>query len=332
MTDKVLVTGADGFIGSHLCERLVSEGYQVRAMVQYNAFDRRGWLDRIDRSMREAMEIIAGDIRDYHGMRTVLTGCDAVLHLAALIAIPYSYHAPEAYVEVNVRGTLNVVAGGARSRLSPTSDTSTSEVYGRAQRGADHGRASALGQSPYAASKIGADQVALSFYRSFETPVAVVRAVQHLWPAAIGPRDHPDRHHPDRRRPAPVRLGALTPTRDFNYVDDTARGFAAAKRVEVGRRGDQSGSGYEISVGDIVALIAEVMGVEIEIETDPVRLRPGPSEVMRLRGANAKARDLLGWTPEFVGRDGLRQGLERTVAWLTAPENLDTYRIGAYVV
>lgn len=330
---KVVVTGADGFIGSHLTEALVRAGHEVRAFVLYNSFDSHGWLDHCGADVSGRFEVFAGDIRDPHGVRTGLSGCDAVLHLAALIAIPYSYHSPATYVDTNVKGTLNVLQAARELGMRRVIHTSTSEVYGTARFvpiTEDH---ALQGQSPYSASKIGADQMALSFFSSFGTPVTVLRPFNTYGPRqsarAVIPTIITQIASGARR----VRLGALHPTRDFNYVTDTVAAFLAALTSETSA-GEviNVGSGFEISIGDTARLIAELMRADIEIVTDEQRLRPQRSEVERLCAASDKARRLLGWQPSYGGRDGLRRGLTETIAWFADPVHLTRYRAGSYTL
>ncbi len=333
MKPKILITGADGFIGSHLTEAAVREGYEVRAFVLYNSFGSWGWLDHCDQEVRDHIEIFAGDVRDPHAVRTAMQGCSAVLHLAALIAIPYSYRSPDSYVETNVRGTLNVVQAARDLGLSKVVHTSTSEVYGTAQFVPITEQHPLQGQSPYAATKIGADQIAMSFYSSFATPVTILRPFN-----TYGPRQSARAVIPTiitqiasgRRK---ISLGALQPTRDFSFVSDTVAGFLAALRCErsVGEV-INTGSGFEISIGDTARTIADLMGVQVEIVTEEKRLRPERSEVERLCAANAKARELLGWQPRYAQLDGLRRGLLQTIAWFNAPENLARYRPEIYTL
>ena len=330
---KILVTGSDGFIGSHLVETLVRAGRDVRAFVLYNSFDSWGWLDDSPADIRKSIEVVMGDVRDPNFVRTAMKGCDSVLHLAALIGIPYSYHAPDSYVDVNIRGTLNVVQAARDLGTSKVVVTSTSEVYGSAQFvpiTEDH---PLVGQSPYAATKIGGDQIALSYHRSFGTPVAVARPFN-----TYGPRQSTRAVIPTivaqlAKGSNVVKLGATRPTRDFNFVTDTARGIMAINDnpASVGEV-INIGSNYEISVGDTVAMIAEVMGKNIEIECEAERLRPEKSEVERLWADNAKAKRLLGWSPEFGGRDGFRRGLEITAKWFSDPKNHERYRTDRYTV
>lgn len=328
---KVLITGADGFIGSHLTEALVRQGFDVRAFVLYNSFNSWGWLDNVSPDVLTNLDVFAGDIRDPHGVRTAMRGCDAVLHLAALIAIPYSYHSPDTYIDTNVKGTLNVLQAARELNVSRVIHTSTSEVYGTARFVPITEEHPLQGQSPYSASKIGADQLAYSFYASFGVPVAIARPFNTYGPRqsarAVIPAIISQLVSGARR----IKLGAIHPTRDFNYVVDTVAGFIAALTGEQGL-GEvvNFGSNFEISIGDTVALIADVMGVEVEIETDEVRLRPEKSEVERLWADNAKAKELFGWSPRYAGVDGLRRGLAETAAWFSDPTNLASYKSGQY--
>jgi len=328
---KVLVTGAAGFIGSHLTEELVRKNFSVRAFVHYNSLGSHGWLDSSPREIREQLEVFSGDIRDPNGVRTALKGCDAVFHLAALIAIPYSYHSPDTYVETNIRGTLNVLQAARDWDISHVLHTSTSEVYGTAQFVPITEEHMLQGQSPYSASKIGADQLALSFERSFGTPVTVVRPFNTYGPRQSARAVIPTIITQIAAGQRVVKLGSIHPTRDFNFVTDTVAGFVAALGSKAGIGEVISvGSGFEISIGDVARLIAELMGAKIEIEQDTVRLRPERSEVDRLLASNAKAQRLLGWSPQLSGVDGLRNGLEQTIAWFTKNENLSRYRESVY--
>ncbi len=331
---RCLVTGADGFIGSHLVEALVARGSPVRALVQYNSFGRAGWLDHLPDATLEKVEIVAADIRDAGRMRTLVTGIDTVFHLAALIAIPYSYHAPESYLDTNVRGTLNLLEAARLAGVRRLVQTSTSEVYGSARYVPIDEKHPLVGQSPYSASKIGADQFAFSYHAAFGLPVAIIRPFN-----TYGPRQSARAVIPTiitqiaagRRR---IRLGALSPTRDFSFVADTVRGFLliAERDAAIGETINIA-SGFEIAIGETARLIAELMGVEIEIETDEARLRPERSEVTRLFGDISKARRLLGFAPEFGGdRAGFARGLERTIAWFREPANLALYAPHRYQV
>ncbi|OZC03435.1 NAD-dependent 4,6-dehydratase LegB [Rubricoccus marinus] len=333
MAKKILVTGADGFIGSHLVEALVERGYDVRPFVLYNSFGSWGWLDDLDADVQAKLDVFAGDVRDPNGVRKAMEGCDVVLHLAALIAIPYSYHSPDTYVDTNVKGTLNVMQAARDLGVERVVHTSTSEVYGTAQFVPISEEHPLQGQSPYSASKIGADQIAYSFYASFDTPVTLLRPFN-----TYGPRQSARAVIPTiitqiasgKRR---IKLGALHPTRDFNFVADTVRGFIAAAETDAGI-GEviNVGSGFEISIGDLVHVIAEAMGVEVEVVTDEERMRPEKSEVERLLASNEKAAELLGWRPEYGSREGLRRGLAETAEWFTHKENLRRYKAEVYNV
>jgi NAD dependent epimerase/dehydratase len=330
---KVLVTGADGFIGSHLTEALVREGADVRAFVLYNSFNSWGWLDRCAADVRGKFDVFAGDIRDPHGVKTAMKGCDAVLHLAALIAIPYSYHSPDTYVDTNIKGTLNVMQAAREVGAQRVVHTSTSEVYGTAQFVPITEQHPLQGQSPYSASKIGADQIAYSFHASFGVPVVIARPFNTYGPRQSARAVIPTIISQIASGSRQIKLGATTPTRDFSYVTDTARGFIAALH-STGGLGEvvNFGSNFEISVGDTAALIAEAMGVQIEILSDDIRLRPAKSEVERLWADNSKAKALFGWTPEYSGREGFKRGIGRTAEWFQDPENLAVYKTGMYNV
>lgn len=328
---KTLITGADGFIGSHLTEAMVRAGHDVRAFVLYNSFNSWGWLDHCHEDVRGKFEVFAGDIRDPNGVRTAVRGCDSILHLAALIAIPYSYHSPDTYVETNIKGTLNVVQAARDMEVSKVIHTSTSEVYGTARFvpiTEDH---PLQGQSPYSASKIGADQIALSFHSSFGTPVSVVRPFNTYGPRQSARAVIPTIITQIAAGKREIKLGSLHPTRDFNFVDDTVSGFMAALGAD-GGIGEviNIGSNFEISIGDTVRTIAEVMNAKVEISTDEQRLRPEKSEVERLWASNAKAKDLLGWQPEYGGHDGFRKGLAKTAEWFLQPGNLRQYKSDIY--
>ena len=330
---KILVTGADGFIGSHLVEALVRAGRGVRAVALYNSFGTRGWLDTLPADALSSLEVMMSDVRDSHGMRAALKGCDSVLHLAALIGIPYSYHAPESYVDVNVRGTLNIVQAARDLGVSKVVVTSTSEVYGTAQFVPITEEHPLVGQSPYSATKIGADQIAMSYFRAFGTPVAVARPFNTYGPRQSTRAVIPTVITQILEGKDAIKLGSLEPTRDFNFVDDTVRGMIAVhdSQASIGEV-INLGSGFEISVGDTVALIAEVMGKNITIQCEQERVRPAASEVERLWADNSKARRLLGWQPCCGGVDGLRQGLKATASWFADPTNRARYRSSGYTI
>jgi NAD dependent epimerase/dehydratase len=306
---------------------LVRAGHDVRAFVLYNSFNSWGWLDRCGTDVRGQFDVFSGDIRDPNGVRNAMRDCDAVLHLAALIAIPYSYHSPDTYVDTNIKGTLNVVQAARDLRLSRVIQTSTSEVYGTARFvpiTEDH---PLHGQSPYAASKIGADQIAMSFHSSFGTPVTIVRPFNTYGPRQSARAVIPTIITQIANGKRKIKLGALHPTRDFNYVGDTVAGFISALKSSrcVGEV-INLGSNFEISIGDTARTIADILGVEIDIVTDERRLRPDKSEVERLWADTGKARDLLQWNPAYAGLDGFRRGLSETISWFKDPAHLNAYK------
>lgn len=331
LSKKVLVTGADGFIGSHVTEELVRQGYDVKAFVLYNSFNSWGWLDKAPQEIKSQIEVFAGDIRDPYGVKKSLEGCDRVLHLAALIAIPYSYHSPETYVDTNIKGTLNILQAARELGLSKVVHTSTSEVYGTARFVPITEEHPLQGQSPYSASKIGADQLAMSFYDSFNTPVSIIRPFNTYGPRQSARAVIPTIITQIANGKEQIKLGSVHPTRDFNYVNDTVKGFISVLESE-NSIGEviNIGSNYEISIGDTVKLIAEVMNKEVEIVTEETRLRPERSEVERLWADNAKAKRLLGWEPEYAGIDGLKRGLAETAQWFAETSNLETYKADFY--
>jgi NAD dependent epimerase/dehydratase len=330
---RILITGADGFIGSHLTEALVREGYNVRAFVLYNSFNSWGWLDQCADDVRGNFEVFSGDIRDPHGVKEAMIGCDIVLHLAALIAIPYSYHSPDTYVDTNIKGTLNVLQAARDIGVSRVIHTSTSEVYGTAQVvpiTEDH---PLQGQSPYSATKIAADQLAYSFYASFGMPIVTVRPFNTYGPRQSARAVIPTIITQIANGTRQIKLGAVSPTRDFNYVKDTVAGFIAVMNTTQGL-GEvvNISSNFEISIGDTAELIAEVMNAEIKIITDDARLRPADSEVERLWGDNSKAKEFFGWRPVYAGRDGFKRGIAETAEWFEKSGNLSRYKANIYNV
>ena len=320
----VLVTGAGGFIGSHLAERLVGMGAKVSALVHYNALDTHGWLNQS--AVRNDMRIVSGDICDRDSVRQAMQGADVVFHLAALIAIPYSYHAPASYIRTNVEGTLNVLQAAREIGVGRLVHTSTSEVYGTAQYVPIDEAHPLQGQSPYSASKIGADKMVEAFHLSFEVPAVTVRPFNTFGPRqsarAVIPTVITQCLSGDK-----VTLGNLLPTRDLNFVSNTVDGFIKAAETDaVLGHTINLGSGREISIGDLAALIARLCGHAVQIETESQRIRPEKSEVERLLADNAKARQLLGWDPKV----GLEEGLQITIDWMRS--HLDRYRPGVYVI
>jgi dTDP-glucose 4,6-dehydratase len=333
VSQKVLVTGADGFIGSHLTETLVSQGYSVRALVQYNSFNHWGWLENLEPSIKNSIDIQSGDIRDPFFVNQLVKGCDKILHLAALIAIPYSYVAPASYLQTNIQGSLNMVQAAKEHGIERFIHTSTSEVYGTAQFVPITEEHPLQAQSPYAASKIAADQMVMSYYHSFETPVITLRPFNTYGPRQSARAIIPTVISQIVDGSNKIKLGALHPTRDFNFIKDTVSGFIAALNAEQGV-GEviNLGSNYEISIGDTVKIIAELMGTQIQIEQDQQRLRPTGSEVERLWADNSKAWRLLNWSPSYAKQVGLKKGLKETIDWFTNPENLSHYKTQVYNV
>lgn len=333
MLMKVVLTGADGFIGSHLAEELVRDGHDVRALVVYNSLDSWGWLDTVPDEVRSQIEVVAGDVRDPALMMSLVAGRDAVLHLAALIAIPYSYVAPDLYVQTNVQGTLNLLNAARAAGVGRFIHTSTSEVYGTARYVPMDEAHPLQGQSPYSASKIGADQMVNSFYTSFQLPTVTIRPFNTFGPRQSARAVIPTIISQIAAGKKSIQLGALSPTRDFTFVSDTAKGFTAALRSDGGiGQTINLGAGFEVSIADVFGMIAEVMGSDAVATEDPRRIRPDNSEVERLFSDNSRAAELLGWRPELGGLDGFREGLARTAEWFQDPANLVRYRTDAYTV
>ena len=324
---QVLVTGADGFIGSHLVEMLVAEGHQVRALAQYNSFNSWGWLDHV--ACRDQIEVVAGDVRDAQFCNTIARGIDTVFHLAALIAIPYSYAAPDSYIETNVRGTLNICQAALNAGCSRVIHTSTSEVYGTAQYVPMDEAHPLQPQSPYSASKIGADAIAMSFFNAFDLPLTIARPFNTYGPRQSARAVIPTIITQIAAGAREIKLGDLSPTRDFNYVADTCAGFVALAGAQ-GTIGQtvNIGSNFEISVGDTLRMIRDIMGSDVAFVQDEVRLRPGKSEVFRLWCDNSRIRDLTGFAPAYT----IRTGLEATVEWFLNPANRAGYKADRYNV
>ncbi len=322
-----LVTGADGFIGSHLVELLVENGYRVRALSQYNSFNNWGWLEDLD--CRDGIEIFSGDIRDYNYCKYITKDVDVLFHLAALIAIPYSYLAPDSYVDTNIKGTLNICQAALANKVSRVIHTSTSEVYGTAQYVPIDEKHPLQPQSPYSASKIGSDAMAMSFFNAFDLPLTIARPFN-----AYGPRQSARAVIPTiiiqiANGQKKIKLGDISPTRDFNYVTDTCRGLVELAGCEksIGETVN-IGSNFEISIRDTLNLIRELMDSDVEFLTDEQRLRPGKSEVFRLWCDNTKIRELTGFKPAY----DIRAGLKATIDWFTRPENLAKYKADIYNV
>ena len=329
MMDKnktMLVTGADGFIGSHLTEMLLNEGYKVHALSQYNSFNNWGWLEDIN---HPNLEVVTGDVRDPHYCKHISRDVDTIFHLAALIAIPYSYIAPDSYVDTNVKGTLNICQAAKENGVRRVLVTSTSEVYGTAQYVPIDEKHPKQPQSPYSATKIGADAMAMSFYNAFELPVVIVRPFNTYGPRQSARAIIPTIITQIANGATEIKLGDLTPTRDFNFVKDTCRGFIQLADCDeaIGQEVNVC-SNYEISMRDTLNLIADIMGKDVKFVEDTQRLRPKNSEVFRLWGDNTKIKGLTGFEPEY----DIRRGLEETIKWFTCEENLKKYKSNIYNV
>lgn len=326
---KMLVTGADGFIGSHLVEALLERGCDVRAFVFYNSFNSWGWLDTLPPEKLKALDVFAGDIRDPNGVAQAMQGCDVVFHLAALIAIPFSYHSPDSYVDTNIKGTLNVLQAAKRLGTERVLVTSTSEVYGTAQYAPIDEKHPFQGQSPYSATKIGADRLAESFFRSFDTPVVIVRPFNTYGPRQSARAVIPTVITQLLSGQTELRLGSLTPTRDFNYVKDTAQGFIALAESDatIGQEINIA-TGVEHTIGDVANVLIAELNPDARIVTDEQRLRPDASEVFRLIGDNTKITTLTPWRPSH----DLEAGLRDTIDWFRQPDNLARYKAWLYNV
>ncbi|EGW54796.1 NAD-dependent 4,6-dehydratase LegB [Candidatus Endoriftia persephonae] len=324
---KVLVTGADGFIGSHLTETLMDLGCDVRAFVYYNSFNSWGWLDSLPREKQQQLDIFAGDIRDPNGVETAMQGVDVVFHLAALIAIPFSYHSPDSYVDTNIKGTLNVLQAARKLGTEKVLVTSTSEVYGTAQYVPIDENHPYQGQSPYSATKIGADRLAESFYRSFDLPVTIVRPFNTYGPRQSARAVIPTIITQLLNGAEEIKLGSLSPTRDFNFVKDSAMGFVEiAKSDNVIGEEINLATGVEVSIGKLAKTMIELINPNAQIITDDERIRPGKSEVERLLGSADKVKSLTEWEPKY----DLRAGLAETVEWFRDPKNIAGYKSWLY--
>ncbi len=324
---NILVTGADGFIGSHLVEALAKEGAKIKALSYYNSFNYWGWLEDID--CLKQVEVLSGDVRDPHYCRHITKGIDVVFHLAALIAIPYSYIAPDSYVDTNVRGTLNICQAALENGCRRVIHTSTSEVYGTAQYVPIDEKHPLQAQSPYSASKIGADAMAMSFFNAFDLPLTIARPFNTYGPRQSARAVIPTIITQIAAGMKEIKLGDVSPTRDFNYVLDTCSGFIAlAKSEDAVGKTVNIGSNYEISVADTLNLIKDLMGSEVQFITEEQRLRPDKSEVFRLWCDNSLINQLTGFEPRF----SIREGLQATIDWFTRPENLRKYKTGIYNV
>lgn len=322
---KILVTGADGFIGSHLVESLLEKGFEVKAFTYYNSFNTWGWLDTLSKEKLEQIEIFSGDIRDPNGVYEAMTGVDQVFHLAALIAIPFSYHSPDSYVDTNIKGTLNVLQAAKKLETSRILVTSTSEVYGTAQYVPIDEKHPFQGQSPYSATKIGADRLAESFYRSFDMPISIVRPFNTYGPRQSARAVIPTIITQLLAGKEEIKLGSLTPTRDFNYVKDTANGFIEISKSDrtIGEEINIA-TQQEISIGDLANEIIAQVNPKARIICEEERLRPEKSEVNRLLGSNAKIKKLTNWAPNYT----FKEGIQETIQWIK--RNMDAYKTDIY--
>lgn len=327
MIKKVLVTGADGFIGSHLVEELIKDGYSVRAFVYYNSFNTWGWLDTFPKDLLDQIEVFPGDVRDPNAVREAMRGMDAVCHLAALIAIPYSYYAPDAYVDTNIKGTLNILQAARDLKLERVLVTSTSEVYGTAKYVPIDENHPFQGQSPYSATKIGADRLAESFYRSFDLPVSIVRPFNTFGPRQSARAVIPTIITQLLAGREEIKLGSLHPTRDFNYVKDTVRGFIEILKSDrtIGQEINIA-TQKEISIKELALELIRQINPDARIVCENERLRPGKSEVERLLGSNRKIMELTNWRPQYT----FEEGISETIEFLR--NNMDRYKVDIYNV
>ena len=329
--EKILVTGADGFIGSHLVERLIGLGYRVRALVMYNSFNSWGWLDTLEQDVKSKIEVVSGDIRDPYGVDSIVKGCSSVLHLAALIAIPYSYKSPNSYVDTNINGTLNILQASKKYKCKKIIHISTSEVYGSAQYVPIDEKHPNIGQSPYSATKIAADQLALSFNKSFELPVGIIRPFNTFGPRQSNRAVIPTIITQLLDGQNEIKLGNVGATRDFSYVLDTVDGIIAGmnSNENIGKVVNL-GAGFEISILKTAKMISNLMGKEIKIITDKQRIRPQESEVNQLYSNNSFAKKIIKWVPKYKGEEGFSLGLKKTIDWFSVTENRKKYKSNIY--
>ena len=328
---NVLVTGADGFIGSHLVEHLTSLGCNVKAMCIYNSFNSWGWLDTLDVNITNNIDITLGDIRDIKSVNNACKNIDYVFHLASLIAIPHSYNSPYSYLQTNALGAMNIMESCLTNNVERVIHTSTSEVYGNLKKMPIKEDDLIFAKSPYSATKIAADQIAYSYYSSFDVPVSIVRPFNTYGPRQSNRAIIPTIITQALTNNKSIKLGALYPTRDFSYIKDTVRGFilAAKSKKSIGET-INIGSGYEISIGDLYDIICKLTNVELKVKKDSTRIRPKKGEVFRLKADNKKAKKLLGWTPQYANRQGLIRGLKETIDWFKIDSNLLKYKSDRY--
>lgn len=332
---RVLITGAGGFIGSHLTEALLGKGYDVCALTYYNAMNSAEWIDTLASEDHEKIEIVPGDVRDLSFVQRAMEDCDAVLHLAALVGIPYSYVNPESYIDTNVKGTMNILEAARNLGVKKVVHTSTSEVYGSARFVPITEEHPLQGQSPYSASKIGADQIAYAYAQSFGVPVVTIRPFN-----TFGPRQSLRAVIPTvitqlLKGDGTIKIGATTPTRDFSYVTDTVAGFIAALESDNKNIIGQTinlGSNFEISIGETIEILGNIIGKNVTLDCEEERMRPENSEVQRLYADNSKAKEILGWSPEFAGRDGFERALKLAVEWYKNSKNLQCFQSNGCVI
>ncbi len=330
---KVLITGADGFIGSHLVEFLVKKGINVKAFCFYNSNNSWGWLDHVDNDVKDNIEVFLGDIRDPICVKEAMKGCEEVFHLAALIGIPYSYYSPSSYVDTNIHGTLNIVQSARELEISRVMHTSTSETYGTAQYVPIDEKHPLVAQSPYAATKIGADQVALSYYKSFGLPLSIIRPFNTYGPRQSARAVIPTIITQIASGKKKLKLGSTFPTRDFNFIQDTCSAFfAIAESQQTIGKVINCASNFEVSIGETARLISEIMNVDIDVIFDNERIRPKESEVNRLYGDNTLIKNLTNWKPKYSGLSGFKKGLKLTSEWFSNQKNLDSYKINSYAI
>jgi len=324
---KILITGAEGFIGSHLTERLVKLGYSVKAFTFYNSFNSKGWLDYFNKDIKKEFEIFSGDVRDPGSIKNAAKNCNVIIHLAALIGIPYSYYSPQSYVETNIKGTQNILETARDFNIEKVIHTSTSEVYGTAKFVPITEEHPLQAQSPYSASKIGADQIASSYYSSYKLPLTILRPFNTYGPRQSTRAVIPTIIFQILKGSTSINLGSLNPKRDFTFIDDTVEAFV--KTIKSSRKHGEIiniGSNFEISIKDTVKTISELMGKKINIKTEKKRLRPKTSEVNRLLASNSKAKKLIKWQPKYSGKSGFKKGLLKTIEWFSKPKNLSIYK------
>lgn len=330
---KYLVTGADGFIGSHVVEGLIKRGEKVKALVFYNSFGSNGWLDSLDVSVRDSIEIVSGDVRDAELIKNISKNCSNIIHLAAMMSIPYSYEAPRTFVETNVMGTLNILLAAKELDIDKLVITSTSEVYGSADYVPMTEKHRLNAQSPYAASKTAADQLSLSFFNSFQVPLTIIRPFNTYGPRQSARAVIPTIITQIKGGKNTIKLGSTHTTRDFSYVEDTVEGLILASKPNIALGKTLNlGSNFEISVLETAELISNIMGIDLSIDLDNQRKRPKNSEVDRLFSDNSKSKELLGWSPKYTGKAGFSAGLEKTIRWFNNPENTKLYKSGQYAI